>query len=68
MRRQSSGRISLIDPKMCLGCRFAKFNDSVPGDAKRRTVTCSRLDCDNWQRLDTEEGELLLLRKLLEQS
>lgn len=66
MDPQATGRIILIDPQLCTECRFAVINDSVEDGQRRRTITCRRLDCDNWQRLGTVEGEQLLLRKLLD--
>ena len=66
MKPQSESRIILIDPKLCSGCAFAVINDSVEDGQRRRTIACRRLDCDNWQRLGTTEGDQLLLRQLLE--
>ncbi len=46
--------ITLLDPEMCLDCRFCKLKTVTlnNGDSKKM-IHCTRLDCDNW---DTKSG------------
>jgi len=49
--------VRLIEPALCLSCRFAaiatvEMNDS----SNRRMLHCKRLDCDNWQTEECEES------------
>lgn len=41
--------VRLIEPEMCLECRFAHMADVEAADGKtQRMIYCKRLDCDNW--------------------
>lgn len=41
--------VRLIEPEMCLSCRFGKFADvETESGAVDRMIHCTRLDCDNW--------------------
>ena len=42
--------VTLIDPKMCEGCRFNTGPKEMILEGQRITVPimCQRLDCDNW--------------------
>jgi hypothetical protein len=47
--------VRLLEPELCLECRFSKIanvtgQDGVP----QRMIYCSRLDCDNWDIVDAE--------------
>jgi hypothetical protein len=47
--------VKLLEPELCMECRFAKYADVEAGDGSiQRMVYCRRLDCDNW---DTQTAE-----------
>jgi len=49
MARRVLKIIRLIEPQICLDCRFVKMADVEHGDgSSQRMVFCRRLDCDNW--------------------
>jgi len=50
--------ITLLEPDLCLDCRFAVFTEGESEDSHfRRIVYCRRLDCDNWGREDTAASD-----------
>ena len=45
--------VRLMEPALCLSCRFATIATVEMNDeSSRRMLHCRRLDCDNWE---TEE-------------
>ncbi len=41
--------VKLLQPEMCLDCRFARVADVTDAEGrKRKMIRCFRLDCDNW--------------------
>lgn len=41
--------VRLLEPEMCLECRFAKYANVEAEDGSRdRMIHCTRKDCDNW--------------------
>ena len=39
----------LLEPELCLECRFANMADVEGADGTvKRMIYCRRLDCDNW--------------------
>ncbi|HVL40034.1 MAG TPA: hypothetical protein VM328_11645 [Fimbriimonadaceae bacterium] len=41
--------VRLLEPEMCLDCRFAHMADVEAADGTmQRMIYCRRLDCDNW--------------------
>ncbi|KKU43084.1 MAG: hypothetical protein UX60_C0037G0005 [Berkelbacteria bacterium GW2011_GWA2_46_7] len=49
MARRKLNIIRLLNPEMCLYCRFAKMADVEQQDGtEQRMIFCLRLDCDNW--------------------
>lgn len=48
--------VRLIEPDLCLDCRFSAVAE-VEGEfgAMQRIIRCRRLDCDNW---DTSQVEM----------
>jgi hypothetical protein len=41
--------VKLLEPEICLECRFADMADVEGQDgASQRMIYCRRLDCDNW--------------------
>ena len=49
--------IKLLEPKLCLSCRFAQVADVKTERGLERMIKCQRLDCDNW---DTSNKEKVL--------
>jgi hypothetical protein len=49
--------VRLIEPSLCLPCRFASIATVEMNDSSnRRMLHCRRLDCDNWQMEEVEEN------------
>lgn len=49
MARGKLIELRLLDPEMCLDCRFAKRADVERQDGtEMRMIFCLRRDCDNW--------------------
>lgn len=41
--------VRIIDPNMCLGCRFGSMATVVNAQGQEtRMISCKRGDCDNW--------------------
>jgi hypothetical protein len=48
--------VRLIEPALCLSCRFAAIATvEMEDDSNRRMLHCRRLDCDNWQTEEVSE-------------
>lgn len=48
--------VRLLEPALCLSCRFASVAKvEMQDSSSRRMLHCRRLDCDNWQTEETEE-------------
>ncbi len=48
--------VRLMEPALCLSCRFASIATvEMVDDSSRRMLHCKRLDCDNWQTEEVEE-------------
>lgn len=67
MARRQLKIVRLLEPELCLDCRFAKMAEVEQKDgSQQRMIFCRRLDCDNWDfasaepvskvRLDEEEA------------
>lgn len=67
MARRQLKIVRLLEPELCLDCRFAKMAEVEQEDGEpQRMIFCKRLDCDNWDfasaepvtkvRLDGEEA------------
>lgn len=49
MSRRELKVVKLLEPDLCLGCRFAKHAEVETTDGRiQRMLYCRRLDCDNW--------------------
>ncbi|MFW5698116.1 MAG: hypothetical protein ACOCX1_06140 [Fimbriimonadaceae bacterium] len=49
--------VRLLEPELCLRCRFAKRASVAREDGTmQRMVYCTRLDCDNWDYQSAEEA------------
>jgi hypothetical protein len=47
--------VRLIEPELCLDCRFAQTANVENQDGVlQRMIYCRRLDCDNWDTRDAE--------------
>jgi len=47
--------VRLLEPEMCLDCRFAQIADVTGNDGvPQRMIYCRRLDCDNWDIVNAE--------------
>jgi hypothetical protein len=47
--------VKLLEPELCLKCRFAEVADVQTASGKvERMIHCRRGDCDNW---DTQSSE-----------
>ncbi|GMV38156.1 MAG: hypothetical protein AMXMBFR61_26640 [Fimbriimonadales bacterium] len=47
--------VKLLQPEMCLECRFAQMaNVETPDGREQRMLYCRRLDCDNWDYSSAE--------------
>ena len=53
--------VRLLEPEMCLNCRFAKMADveNNEGDVQRM-IYCRRLDCDNWDFSSAENARSVI--------
>ena len=55
MARKNLKVVRLIEPDLCLECRFAQSADVEMSDGSiQRMVHCRRLDCDNWDYSSAE--------------
>lgn len=49
--------VRLVEPALCLTCRFASIATVEMADSSsRRMLHCKRLDCDNWQTEEVDEN------------
>lgn len=49
MARRQLKIVRLMEPEMCVDCRFAQMAEVEADDgSKNRMIYCRRLDCDNW--------------------
>jgi hypothetical protein len=47
--------VRLLNPQMCVSCRFAQVADvETARGGKQRMIYCRRLDCDNWDTASAE--------------
>jgi hypothetical protein len=58
MRRKQLKVVRLIEPELCLECRFAQMASVELKDGSvQRMVHCKRLDCDNWDYATAETAK-----------
>lgn len=58
MARRNLKIVKLLEPEMCLQCRFAQMADVEAEDgSNQRMVYCRRLDCDNWDFSSAEPAK-----------
>lgn len=47
--------VRLVEPDLCLDCRFAQQADVATNDGRvQKMLYCRRLDCDNWDYSSAE--------------
>jgi len=50
--------VKLIEPEMCLECRFGqKAQVEMANGSKQTMVYCRRFDCDNWDYSSAEPAK-----------
>jgi hypothetical protein len=58
MARRQLKIVRLLEPELCLDCRFANMADVEGEDGtKKRMIYCRRLDCDNWDFTSAETAK-----------
>ncbi|MBS1717911.1 MAG: hypothetical protein JSS72_09295 [Armatimonadetes bacterium] len=58
MARKQLKIVRLLEPELCLECRFAHTADvQGPSGDYQRMVYCRRLDCDNWDMVNAEPAQ-----------
>ena len=58
MARKQLKIVRLIEPELCMECRFAKFAEVENASGEiQRMIHCLRLDCDNWDMVDAENAK-----------
>ncbi len=58
MARKNLKVVRLIEPDLCLECRFAHTAQVEMADGSfQRMVHCRRLDCDNWDYSTAEAAK-----------
>ncbi|MBI5705831.1 MAG: hypothetical protein HZC36_02455 [Armatimonadetes bacterium] len=55
MARRQLKIVRLLEPELCVDCRFAKMAEVEQNDGSlQRMIFCRRLDCDNWDFASAE--------------
>jgi hypothetical protein len=55
MSNRSMKVIVLLEPDLCIDCRFAKMATvTLESGEQQRMINCTRLDCDNWSLEDVQ--------------
>ena len=55
MSRKQLKIVRLLEPELCLDCRFAKTAEvENQTGTHQRMIYCQRLDCDNWDIINAE--------------
>jgi hypothetical protein len=53
MEKRQTKVVKLLEPDLCLGCRFAEITKvEMDQGEDKNVIRCSRLDCDNWASVD----------------
>ena len=54
--------VRLLEPEICLECRFADMANVENSEGKvQRMIYCRRLDCDNWDFSSAEPAKKVSL-------
>ena len=55
MSRKQLKIVRLLEPELCLDCRFAQTAEvEAESGVHQRMIYCRRLDCDNWDIVNAE--------------
>jgi hypothetical protein len=58
MARKQLKIVRLLEPEICLDCRFSHMAEVEAADGSvQRMIYCKRLDCDNWDFTDAENAK-----------
>lgn len=58
MARKQLKIVRLLEPELCLECRFAQTADvENESGVHQRMIYCRRLDCDNWDIVNAEPAK-----------
>lgn len=58
MAKKQMKIVRLLEPELCLECRFAKTAEVETGEGVyQRMIYCRRLDCDNWDIVNSEPAK-----------
>lgn len=58
MARKQLKVVKLIEPDLCMECRFAVLTNVVnPEGSDQTLIRCRRLDCDNWDVQTAEDAD-----------
>lgn len=61
MAKRNLKVVRLIEPELCLECRFAKTAEvELENGTFQRMIHCRRLDCDNWDYQSAESARQIL--------
>lgn len=63
MSRRQLKVVRLLEPEMCLECRFAHTADvELEDGSSQQMIYCKRLDCDNWDIVSAEAAKSIQIR------
>jgi hypothetical protein len=69
MGRRHLKIVRLLEPELCLDCRFAKTADvESESGVHQRMIYCRRLDCDNWDIVDAEPAKSMVVDDSLDEA
>ncbi len=61
MAKRNLKVVRLMEPELCLECRFAKTAEvEMENGTLQRMIHCKRLDCDNWDYTSTETAKSIV--------
>jgi hypothetical protein len=61
--------VKLLEPELCLDCRFAKTAEvESESGVHQRMIYCRRLDCDNWDIVDAEPAKSMVVDDSLDEA
>lgn len=59
MEQKQKKLIRLLEPHICLSCRFADIKTmNILNEGKQYVIHCKRADCDNWDYSDIQPVRL----------
>ncbi len=62
MARRQLKIVRLLEPELCVECRFSQMADVEAEDGSiQKMVYCKRLDCDNWDFTSAEPAKSVQL-------